>query len=193
MKRPLIIGAVVLALVLVVGFYLASPLLAVRSLQAAIADRDTTRLERLVDFPTVRDGLKRQVNAQIMTSLQTEPSLQDNPFAGLAALMAPMVVEQAVDAYVTPEGMAALLESDSPSTAPVPAAAQASTPAAAGAIESKGGDKPDLRWGYKGFNTFSVAPADAEGVQFVLTRQGLFGWKLTRIDLPRDLIARSRR
>ena len=46
--------------------YFASPVFAVRSLINAARTGDEARLERLVDFPAVRDDLMAQLNAQLV-------------------------------------------------------------------------------------------------------------------------------
>ncbi|WP_262423303.1 DUF2939 domain-containing protein [Brevundimonas denitrificans] len=59
--------------------WFASPVFAVRSLINAARTGDEARLERLVDFPAVRDDLKAQLNAQLVRRVREDPELRDVP------------------------------------------------------------------------------------------------------------------
>lgn len=187
-KKQLIFGAVAAAFVLV-GAYLTSPLLAANAFKSAAQAGDADKLQRLVDFPAVRESLKGQLNAMVMQSIQSDPDLKDNPFAGLAAVMAPALVNQAIEGYVTAEGLSAMMSASRPTTAatspsaPIPAST--AKPASA---------SPALEHRYKDLNTFvitSISPENSKArFSFILHRQGLFNWRLTRIELPKDLMAR---
>lgn len=94
-------------LALGLGLYTwASPYLFLRDLQGAILEGDRARLERMVDFPRVREGLKAQIHAQLLKEVGKE--VQANPFAGLAYLFAAGLVDPLVEVLVSPEGLAAL-------------------------------------------------------------------------------------
>ena len=63
-------------LALLVGFYFASPILALGSLTAAAKAGDRAALERKVDFPAVREGLKAQLKAAMDRKFEDDPKLQ---------------------------------------------------------------------------------------------------------------------
>ena len=103
-------GALTLSVaLLLVALYLASPLYALSQLRAACETHDRDRLETLVDFPAVRTDLKAQVSAMVLTQLGQDQILKCNPFAALGAVLAPAIIDQLIDAYVTPDGITALL------------------------------------------------------------------------------------
>lgn len=186
MSKRTIWAAGVVAAVMSVGAYAASPLLAVRALQAAAQAGDADKLQRLVDFPAVRESLKGQLNALVIESMQSDPELRDNPFAGFAAVLAPAIVNQAVDGYVTPDGLARMLQAKPPAPTTLPTAE--APPSAEAGVQV---GKATIKHGYRDFDTYTVTStgADKPGAQFnfVLHRQGLFGWKLARIELPKSL------
>ena len=116
-QNRLVIIVLALGLVALVGAYLGSPFLAIRSLQAAAEAGDRDRLEALVDFPSVREGFKSQLNAEVVRRMRTDPDLADNPLAALGAALAPALVGSLVDAYVTPDAIAQMVRTGkSPNT-----------------------------------------------------------------------------
>jgi len=181
MNRRAIIGAIGAVLLAFLTLYFASPLFAFQALKGAVKSGDQDALEKHVDFPAIRGSLKSQMNAQLLANMQQDPDLRDNPFAGLAFMMAPAIVDRAVETIVTPEGLSALVSS--------------------GEVRSEDGvrpnsnpaNKPKAKMGYKDLDTFTVS-FDAEGegatrtTTLVMKRQGLFDWKLKRVDLPKNLL-----
>jgi hypothetical protein len=172
--------------ILLVGAYLCSPFLAMPALRSAARSHDAERLERVVDFPAVREGLKSQLNAMVMRKVAADPDLKGNPFAGLALMLAPMMVDRAVDGFVTANSIAAMADTGKTNAKPLaagdrePAEAQAAAP-----------EKARVSCHYKDLGTFVVtaaSPSDAKSkVDFVFRRTGLFGWRLERIGLPETL------
>lgn len=80
MGRAVKVALAVLALGLsAFALYLwASPYLFLRALQGAVLEGDRARLERLVDFPRVREGLKAQVQARLLREMGQE--VAQNPW-----------------------------------------------------------------------------------------------------------------
>ncbi|WP_374575735.1 DUF2939 domain-containing protein [Phenylobacterium sp. J367] len=169
-KQALLNGAIALVAAFFAAYF-ASPLLAAQSLRSAAREGDAERLERLVDFPTVREGLKSQINAQLMTAMQTDPEMQANPFAALALLMVPAIVERAIDAYVTPDAIGAMvttgkakptgLSTTSNQAAVQVEAAKRHTPQSS-LPESQ---QPRFDYRYKDLDTFGISTSDPEAPQ----------------------------
>ena len=177
-KHLIIAGSVVAAAL--VGFYFASPLLAFNDLKNAARDGNRDKLERLVDFPAVRESLKSQLQASFMARMNADPEMKDNPFSGLAMMMVPAMVGGAVDAYVTADGMANIVEGRKP------AEKGGTTTAPTAPV-----DEPRTSYGYTDLDTFKVKidTDETEPLALVMRRQGLFTWQLKRIDLPADMLA----
>jgi hypothetical protein len=189
MSRRLLI-ALAAALVLVIGGGIAvSPIIALNALRGAAERGDAAALERLVDFPAVRESLKAQLKTQLAARLREDPALKDNPLGAIALALAPAVTDGVVEAMVTPEAIAGLVrEGDARRLDPAPAAAApAPAPPATDARE------PDVRYAYRGLNTFAAAyqPEEpgAAPVSLVLERRGVADWRLIRIELPPGLLA----
>ncbi len=162
------------ALVLLVGGYFASPYLAVVGLVNAIRAGDKDGLEERVDFPAVREHLKAEITATFVAKFRDDPEMQANPFAGLGLALVPVMADKAVDALVTPEGLAHLL-------------AESQDPADRKPVFGLPKDA-----GYITLDRFRVsAPAGkskTKKIDLILRRQGLFHWTLTRIQLPKDFL-----
>ena len=166
-------GAVV-ALFLV--FYGLSPVFAANALGKALKSGDRDRLEQLVDFPSVREHLKDDLHAKITEKMQAES--HDNALAaGFGMLIGPAIVDRAVDTFITPAMIATAIQNGQ---------AHDSAHAASG-----GADKaswPKAHYAYDGLNRFKITyPSDnGAALALIMTRQGLFGWRVTRLDMAPD-------
>lgn len=184
-KRLALIAALV-GVALFLGGYLASPWIAVNNLRNAARAGDADRLQRLVDFPSVRDSLKGQLNALFMGELNNDPDLKNNPFAGFAAVLAPGLVNSAVDVFVTPDAISRLIEEGKAAPLRTPLSPRNEPQPVADRREA------EVHGGYTDLDTFRVwsrAPdaSPADEAALVLLRQGLFAWRLVRIELPPSL------
>ncbi len=95
---------ILLAVVLV---YLASPYFSSWMFLRALRADDRPALESGIDFRAVRQSLKEQLRGRVPKSGETK---KGDAFAGIVARLAPGLIDQLVDAFVTPDGIAALLE-----------------------------------------------------------------------------------
>ena len=87
-------------LILVALGWIAWPYYAVYDFANAIQQGDQVALERRVAWDSVRGGLREDFNAVLARSTQG---------AGLAALVGPAIINNAIDSFVTPQGIASLL------------------------------------------------------------------------------------
>ena len=178
MNQKLIIrlgGAAVAVFVLA---YAASPLLAARSLVQAAKTGNEQALERQVDFPAFRASLKDELSARMVSEMRKDDRL--GGLSGLGMLLAPTLVSGAVDAFVTPQAIAVMVQEGQ---APKPDLAK---------VEPDVGPKPESKkvrqsWGYRDLDTFAVTltrdDQPDEQVSLLMKRRNLFGWKLAGIDL----------
>ena len=93
--RWLVIICVVLLLV-----YGASPYFSFWRFAAAVRSRDAVAISARVDFPAVRASLKRQLVARFANQTSSHKRRIN---------LGPTLIDAIIDAYVTPEGIAALL------------------------------------------------------------------------------------
>jgi hypothetical protein len=92
-------------------------------------------------------------------------------------MLAPAIIERAVDAYVTPEGMAAIVRGKKPAGA---SKAEAANP------------EPDYKSEWLDLDTFRVTPvgqgANDPMPSFIFKRQGFASWELTKIEFPENFL-----
>ena len=93
--RWLVIICVVLLLV-----YGASPYFSFWRFTAAVQSRDAGAISSRVDFPAVRASLKKQLVARFANHAPTHKRWSN---------LGPTLIDAIIDAYITPEGIAALL------------------------------------------------------------------------------------
>ncbi|WP_374388502.1 DUF2939 domain-containing protein [Brevundimonas sp.] len=184
MRRKFLIG---LAVAVVAGFLIAcfvSPFVSAQALIRAARTGDEAGLERHVDFPAFRESLKTELNARAAVEIR-ERAGDDRGLAALGMLLAPSLVEGAVDSFVTPQAIAAMVRSAERPEPEQPAPPE-DTPAAPK-------DKVRQAWAYRGMNTFAVTltreDQPDEALVLIMTRRGPFGWKLSGVDLTPDPMA----
>ena len=103
-KRSWIVGGLVLVALWALWFI--SPYWALWGIQDAVATGDSAALESRIDFPALRQNLKEQAKAQIAGAAIEEDKLLG--FGLLAVGLAGGFVDNIIDGFVTPSGLARL-------------------------------------------------------------------------------------
>lgn len=189
--RPLIITLIVVIVIAVLGFAYASPYIALNNLKRAADARDTQTVNQYVDFPALRDSLKEQIIGMLNHRLDAD---SNSKMATIGAMIGATIIGPLVDAYATPDGVAALLNGMPPRGDPgeqptAPPAATADAPASPPAGDAPHNAPPPERQitsGYRGLNEFAVTYRRGEGdahYSAIFRREGLFTWKLAAINL----------
>ncbi|MGV2291442.1 DUF2939 domain-containing protein [Trinickia sp. YCB016] len=195
-------AVIAIAVVAVLGYAYASPYVALDRLKRAADARDAQTLNQYVDYPALRQSLKDQVT-QVLTRRIDEQKLH-NPFAAIGAMIGMALVGPLVDAYATPDGVAAILDGMPPrgtpgehppepgeaseDTASKEAPSQPAQPAPAPS-QSQSASAPvpaKTTAGYRGVNEFAVTYQRNAGnapYSAILHREGLFSWKLVAVEL----------
>jgi hypothetical protein len=207
--RPVAIALIALAIVAALGYGYASPYVALNRLKTAADARDAATLNEYVDYPALRTSLKQQVGELLQRRIEAQHS--SNPLLLFGAVIGAALIGPLVDAYATPDGVAALLNGMPPSGKPgeaPPPAGDADNSVAAGAPGSASGttadnsaapatptapaesgqpaSRPQTTAGYRSLNEFAVTwQRDANGERYaaILQRHGLFSWKLAAVEL----------
>jgi len=178
MKKNILIAG--LLIVVIGGYVAAGPYITMSEIKDGIVEKDAEKLSDNIDFPAVRQNMKDQLNAQMMQNTTTE--LKDNPFAALAAGFALKMVDGIVDAFITPSGLAKIMEGKKPNI----------KKSNGGENKEKNSNSPkkedlfkNARYSYDSISKFSIyVPNDkGEEARFLLKRQNL-SWKLVSIDIP---------
>ncbi|KVC71489.1 hypothetical protein WI73_11775 [Burkholderia ubonensis] len=105
--KPLLIVVLAAVVITAIGYAYASPYVALGRLKSAIDARDAQAVSEYVDFPSLRISMKQQVTDELMRRIDAKR--QNNPFAVIGALIGSALIGPLVDAYATPEGVAALM------------------------------------------------------------------------------------
>lgn len=119
--------------------------------------------------------------------------MQSNPFSGFAIMMIPTIINNAVDMYVTADGISAMVQGQKP-PAPTsgPDALPATTVPAPGPTPKTDPAPPkdvETSYAYRDLDTFQVQFGTEGDKPFtmIMKRQGLFNWQLKRIQFPDGL------
>ena len=171
-----IIAGVAAVLVLLLGYVVATPYIAVAQMQAAAEARDGQALSEYIDFVAVRESLNTQLTA--MLADQMAQSTDDDAMGLLGAAFGNKIIELLLDAIVTPEGLVALLNGDSMTDVLDQEASVSATPA-----------NTSVSMGYQSLDTFGVTITNTDtqsATTLLLKRDGL-NWRLSEILLPQEL------
>ncbi len=174
-----ILAAVLAVAVLLAADVIGGPYLAIRGISQAIEQRDSGKLARHVDFGAVRVNIKAQVNDYIVRRAGSD--MQSSLFGQVALGMAGNLTGAGVDTFVTPLGIAALLQGDSLWKRAIGDTVGGDTwapPSPAKPLANTTGH-------YESLSRYTATThlEDGREVVFVLSRQGL-RWRLTNIVLP---------
>jgi hypothetical protein len=190
--RPILIALIVIVVAAALGYAYASPYIALDRLKRAADSRDVETVNAYVDYPALRDSLKLQVTGLLTRRLDVQHN--GNPLAAIGAMIGVALIGPLVDAYATPDGVAALLNGI-PQRPPPPPAARADNPApnspqtpapASSQASANSNTPPQTTAGYRGVNEFVVSYQHGVGdtrYAAIFRRQGLFTWKLSAVDL----------
>jgi hypothetical protein len=181
--KKITIAAAVAAAALAATAY-ASPYYALHQIKAALAERNAEALAEHVDFPALRASVKTQLEASMARSIAATAG-SDNPLAALGQSIASAMLGKMVDTMVSPAGVVALVNKSA-----VSPQADANTNADAPADGAR--KKAEYSAGYAGVNTFVVRAKDGNAQEgaLVLLRHGVWGWKLSSIEIASAMAAR---
>ncbi|GAB3281430.1 hypothetical protein GCM10027347_57070 [Larkinella harenae] len=154
------------ALLGVVGF---GPFFTVYQLRSGVRSGDTEKIAENVDFPQLREGIKDQLNAKTMESIQGG---KVDGWGMLGSLFAGVMV----DKMITPTGLSMILKGER-----TPLGKNVSTqPATKDPLSN-------IHYSYDSFSKFSAYVPDKRGkeMRIVLSRDWL-SWKVTNVIIPMD-------
>lgn len=176
--------ALVVAAGLFAAYVFAAPYITVYQIKSAAEAHDGDALSEHIDFPSVRQSVKDQINAMLAKKMvAADEKMKNNPLARLAtAALAGAMVEKMVDVYVTPAGLLQLLAGKKPE----PEYSQSSTQNPDATADANRKPLADASLAYESLDKFMVRVKHSNGKegQFILRRKGLIGWKLTDVIVP---------
>lgn len=154
-------------------YVVAAPYITVHQMKSAAESRDGEALSEYIEFPSVRQSFKDQMNAVFMKEMTSE--LEGNPFAAVGVAFAGLMVDKMVDTFVTPAGITQLMSGEKPDVAQ-------DSKAEGGAAREP---FANTSMSYESLSKFVVTVKGDNGDEgkFILRRRGI-GWKLTEILIP---------
>lgn len=161
-------AAAVLIIAAGVTWYLASPAWTLHQMKAAADADDPETLNSYVDYPALREDLKDEIAAQMVTEAKKDRS----GFGSLGLAIGTAMIGPMIDRLVTPAAMRAALIAKRNE-----AEIKTAQPASALRIPD---DPVIVR---RGFSQFLVATRQQPNSGLVFKRHGL-SWKLSGVDLP---------
>lgn len=173
-------AVLVLVFAAVGAYWYGSPYLAAVRLVSAARSHDADTFNRYVDYPSLRANLKDQLAARLTQQLAAEHD--DDSFAAFGTLIGVAIVNQAVDAMVTPDMVMRMMAEGK---------VEASAPNAAA---SRPRGKVDWEFERKGFDRVVVSfedddhdddRDDDDELALVLQRSGFAQWKLVELRWPK--------
>ena len=179
--RKITIAAAV-AVIGVAATAYASPYYALHQIKTALAERNAETLATHVDFPALRASVKAQLETSMARSIEATAG-SGNPLAALGQSIASAMLGKMVDTMVSPAGVVALVNKSALS----PQASDTADAPADGARK-----KADYSASYAGVNTFVVRARDGHAQEgaLVLQRHGVWGWKLSSIEIASAMAGR---
>jgi DUF2939 family protein len=170
--RPRYRGKLIAVFAVLVLLYVASPYYSVWRFGEALRTHDMNALSARVDFNAVRGSLKQQIRDHFLGVLSKK---KKDRLAQFLAANAGDPLDQLIDAYITPEGLAAIIANP----APIKNASSLSS------LPSLDRSQKEIDWA-KGRRAFFTGPRDFavenEGIKLIFRFNGL-GWKLHSLDL----------
>lgn len=181
--KKITLAAAVAAIAIAATAY-ASPYYALHQIKIALAERNADALAEHVDFPALRTSVKTQLEASMARSIAATAG-SDNPLAALGQSIASAMLGKMVDAMVSPAGVVALVNKSALSP-------QADMDTSADAPADGAAKKAEYSAGYAGVNTFVVRAKDGNAQEgaLVLLRHGVWGWKLSSIEIASAMAGR---
>jgi len=168
-----------LLIVLIIGiaFYL-TPYFAFYNMKKAVEDKDADALSDYVDYPSLRESLKANLNAKMIGEVAKDK--EASLFGTLGAVFAALLISPMVDVLITPESLAVLMKVEKPQL-----------------DKSKSDLKPnsqpersktEISRSYNSVNRFVVKVKEKgsgeEPVELLFRRDGLISWKLYAVRIP---------
>lgn len=180
-SKALGVGALI-AVLAVGGYWYWSPYLAIDEMKSAAKNKDADGFNQFVDYPRLRESLKRQFSASIAERLG-EVGESNNEIeragAALGTRIGLALADRLIDGMVQPEIVMRAMEGGNIGTSPTSVGA----PPAESELSQQ---KPEFEYSRKGINQLiAYAAGDVNKTAgLVFERTGFATWRLTEIQLP---------
>jgi hypothetical protein len=163
-------------LLIVLGYVYATPYLVLNKMKNAAQAGDSAKLSEYIDYSSVRQNLKDQINSHMLQELGID---EQSRLANLGQKLASTLLDKMVDSMVTPEGMTMVLQGRGLKEVYQAKVTQETA-------EVKQQHKPQYKAGYTSWQNFEVqiqAPEYSKVVKINMVRDGL-SWKVNKVGIP---------
>lgn len=169
--------------VFVVGsLFYATPHFTLWRMKAAAEAGDYEKFSQFVDYPKLRESAKQSLIESGVLDRVLERGTGNRALDAIAGVLASPVMNAAIDAAISPQSLALLMQGKSW------AEARSANRVLRDANSATEPPKVEIAMNYESMNEFSVRvkkrDRETEPSQFVLTRDGVLSWKLSSIKLP---------
>jgi hypothetical protein len=177
-RRPRYRGKLIAVIAALLLLYIAWPYYSVWRFGEALRTHDMDALSARVDFNAVRGSLKQQIRDHFLGVLAKK---KKDRLAQFLTANAGDPLDQLIDAYVTPEGLAAIISNPGP----IKNATSLSS------LPSVNGSPKEIDWAHR-HRAFFTSPRDftveSEGIKLLFRFNGL-GWKLHTLNLQLPVVS----
>lgn len=173
-----VITAIITMIVLIGGYFYASPYLVLNSIKGAVKSGDSEKVSAYIDFDSVRQSFKSQMNAYMVKEIGSKDT---NGFEALGTMMASAMVDKMVDAIVTPEGMTLMLQGKNVKESLTGNSSDSKN-------SESNAQKLDYSTRYLSMNKFEVTfkrKDDDKELKVIMERDGL-SWIIKKFVIPMD-------
>lgn len=163
-------------LLIIFAYFYATPYLVLNKMKNAAQAGDSAKVSEYIDYPSVRQSLKDQINSHMLEELDID---EQSRLANLGQKLASTLLDNMIDHVVTPEGMTMVLQGQGLKEIYQAKVTQETT-------EVKQQHKPQYKAGYTSWQNFEVqiqAPEYSRGVKINMVRDGL-SWKVNQVSVP---------
>lgn len=165
---------IIIFLTITIGCYIyALPFIKVKQIKDTLKSKDTTLLSEYIDFPLLRENIKSQLKASFIKEIQDDEETQNNPFSALGMGLGFIMVDKAIDTFLTSSGIQAIIK-ESEQSLDIDASLK------------KYNYKVNMD--YKSSRQFHIFvennDSKNENIQFILKRKGL-NWQLTSVEFSK--------
>jgi hypothetical protein len=183
MKWKVTLAAVTL---FVVGsLFYATPHFTLWRMKTAAEAGDYETFSRFVDYPKLRESARQSLIESGVIDRALERGTGNRALDLIAGALASPVMNAAIDAAISPQSLALLMQGKSWAEARSGRRARSEVNSTSATSEPP---KVEIEMGYESMNEFSLRvkkrDSTSEPSQFMLTRSSLLSWKLSSIKLP---------
>ncbi len=179
-----VIVSVVTAFVVCSLFY-ATPHFALWQMKTAAEAGDYEKFSQFVDYPKLRESAKQSLIESGVIDRALERGTGNRALDLIAGALASPVMNAAIDAAISPQSLALLMQGKSWAEARPGRRARSDVNSPSATSEPP---KVEIEIGYESLNEFSLRVKKRDSTsapsQFMLTRSGLLSWKLSSVRLP---------